>query len=658
MESEEKEKIYISDPNITKGNFSQLLKKWLEAMMSNYNPKLQLIETNEEILEYKYDNSRFLVLDNDIERTRITERKQYKDYEHYLKQLLVYYCDMNKIAYKQGMNEIMGVFLLMKCMDDKIELYEVYNMFLLFLDYFFCNYYYDKEIYALKSSCSLIQLLMRYHEPEIYNRFNLAFVTPEVYSTNWLLTCFSNKNSFEVSILLYDFLLFYNDQAMIYYLIVAFFLNNKKIILSQDIFHVVQCITKLGLVNVEVVQKIMETAIKVKENTPYSLYILMDMLQIFKYKSSFIKFQYEKIKPNNFLVFPIFPSEVLYSSFPSVLSCPNYTCKNFTNEYHKNSWPKNNICQYCKDKKLIKKTIKYLICDIRIFNDDKEVYISGVFPNMKIFPKSVLISDNFEQEIVKFMKDNSFDEKMHVIFVSNRTNNFEKYETKLYTENLTEIEKFTEKYGLSGRKEATLNKELVKNYLKFYKNEENLIKEYDNFRKIVKALMKIGIKYISFSYGGYTEIHYLLSILKLPLTSHNSKQCNFCIEDKKRTHLKKSMISEITFNTLCSSPHNIVLSCQYNITRNATIVINPTHIFLFTIDKDNKNRMKFKLSHKMDKTSILAYETDVDGSPTTISFLYSLNSFLSNLVKITLNLLSVPALKRFLQLCNKYNISK
>ena len=300
MESEEKEKIYISDPNITKGNFSQLLKKWLEAMMSNYNPKLQLIETNEEILEYKYDNSRFLVLDNDIERTRITERKQYKDYEHYLKQLLVYYCDMNKIAYKQGMNEIMGVFLLMKCMDDKIELYEVYNMFLLFLDYFFCNYYYDKEIYALKSSCSLMQLLLRYHEPEIYNKFNLAFVTPEVYSTNWILTCFSNKNSFEVCLLLYDFIIYYNDQAMIYYLIIAFFLNNKDIILSQDVFHVIQCITKLGLENIDVVLELMKTAISVKNNTPYSIYILMDMLQIFRYKSTFIKIEYEKIKPNEF----------------------------------------------------------------------------------------------------------------------------------------------------------------------------------------------------------------------------------------------------------------------------------------------------------------------------------------------------------------------
>ena len=650
------EKVYVSDLEIIKDNYHELFTKWYEAMKPYINPNLKLITTNSEILEYKYDNNNYLVTDNDIERTRIIESQPYKEYNFYLKQLLVYYCEMNKISYKQGMNEMMGIFLLMKFKDDKIELYDVYNIFLLFLDIFFCNYYYDKEIFALKSSCSLIQLLLRYHEPEIYNKFNLAFVTPEVYSTNWLLTCFSNKNSFEVCLLLYDFLIYYNDQAMIYYLIIAFFLNNKEVILSQDVFHVVQCITKLGLDNVEVVQKLMETAIKVKENTPYSLYILMNMLQIFRYKSTFIKLEYEKIKPNDFLVFPIFPSEVLYNCFPSLLSCPNYTCKNFKNEYNQIKWPRNNLCQYCKDKKL-KKTINYFICDIRIFNDDKEVYTCGVFPGMKIFPKSVLMSDNFEQEIVNFMKDNSSNGPIHVIFLSNRTNNFEKYENKLYAENLTEIEKFSEKYGLCGRKEASLDKELVKKYLKLYKDEENLIKEYDNFRKIVKTLMNIGIKYISFSYGGYTEVHYLLSILKLPLTSHNTKQCKFCREAKEKTKKKKSMISERTFNTLCSSVHNIVLSCIYNKTRNATIVINPTHIFLFTIEKD-KNKIKFKLSHKMDKTSILATEVNVEGSPTSISFLYSLNSSLSDLVKITLNLLTELALKRFIQLCSTYSITK
>jgi hypothetical protein len=277
---------------------------------------------------------------------------------------------------------------------------------------------------------------------------------------------------------------------------------------------------------------------------------------------------------------------------------------------------------------------------------------------MKIFPKSVLISDDFEKEIVKFMKENSSNGPIHVIFLSNRTNNFEKYENKLYAENLTEIEKFTEKYGLSGKKEASLDQNLVKKYLKYNKNEENLIKEYDNFRKIVKTLMKMGVKYISFSYGGYSEVHYLLTILKLPLTSHNTKHCKFCREDKERIKKKKMLISENTFNTLCSSQHNVVLSCTYNKTRNATIVINPTHIFLFTLETDKTKKIKFKLSHKMDKSCILAIDTNVEGSPTSISFLYSLNSCLSDLVKITLNLLSEAALNRFIQLCTTYSITK
>ena len=106
------------------------------------------------------------------------------------------------------------------------------------------------------------------------------------------------------------------------------------------------------------------------------------------------------------------------------------------------------------------------------------------------------------------------------------------------------------------------------------------------------------------------------------------------------------MISEDTFNTLCSSEKNIVLSCRYNKKRNATIVINQTHIFLFTIAPE-KNKIKFKLSHKMDKSSILAFETYQE-EPTQISFLYSLNSCLSDLVKITLDLLSVPVIRRFM----------
>ena len=581
----------------------------------------------------------------------------FSDYQKYLKQLLVFYCEKNKIGYKQGLNEIMGIFLLMKFIDKSIELYEVYNLFVLFIDLFFCNYYYLKEIFTLKSSCALIQLLLKYHEPEIYNLFNQSFVTSEVYATNWLLTVLSNKNSFEVCILLYNFIIYYNDKGMIYFIAIAFLINNKELIFSNNVFKVIECVTKLGIDTIEKAKAILELAINIKENTPYSIYILIDLLHIFKHRSQFVKIQYDKLKPNHFLVLPIFPSEVLFSSFPSVISCPNYTCINFKNDYSKNTWPRKDLCQCCKDrdKKLFHKSISYFLCDIRIFNKETDVYICGVFPKMKIFTKKVLTGNDFENEIIKFMKDNSNDGPIHVIFVSNRTNNFEKYENKLYSQNLTEIEKFSERFGLSWKKEESLDDNLVKQYLKYNKEEENLIKEYDNFRKIVKTLMKNGIKYISFSYGGFSEIHYLLNILNLPLTSHNLKECTFCLDDIIRNKKTKSMISQNTFNTLCSCEKNIVLSCKYNQKRNATIVINQTHIFLFTLIQE-KNKIKFKLSHKMDKSSILAFET-YPNEPTQISFLYSLNSCLSDLVKITLDLLTIPVIKRFMQLCNSFNIT-
>ena len=654
---ENSEKLCINEINILQQNYHELIKKWISLMIPHKNPDINLISSNSEILELKYDNTNYLVTDNDVERTRNLDNKNFPDYQKYLKQLLVFYCEKNKIKYKQGLNEMMGIFLLMKFLDESIELFEVYNIFSLFIDLFFCNYYYLNELFALKSSCSLIQLLLKYHDPELYNRFNQAFVISEVYATNWLLTVLSSKNSLEVCILLYNFIIYCNDKAMIYFINIAFLLNNKELIFSQNVFKVIECVTKLGIDSIEKAKKILELAIKIKENTPYSIYILIDILQIFKYKSQFVKIQFEKLKPEHFLVFPIFPSEVLYSSFPSVLSCPNYICKNFNNSYTKNNWPRKDFCQLCKDKniKYFKKSISYFLCDIRIFNKENDVFICGVFPNMKIFSKSILTGNDFENNFMKFIKENSKDGPIHVIFVPNRTNNFEKYENKLYSQNLTEIEKFTEKYGLSGKKEESLDENLVKQYLKYHKDEGNLIKEYDNFRKIVKTLMKNGVKYISFSYGGFTEIHYLLNILKLPLTSHNLKECKFCIEEQIRLHKKKSMISEDTFNTLCSSEKNVVLSCRYNKKRNATIVINQTHIFLFTIAPE-KNKIKFKLSHKMDKSSILAFETYQE-EPTQISFLYSLNSCLSDLVKITLDLLSVPVIRRFMQLCNTFNIT-
>ena len=301
----------------------------------------------------------------------------------------------------------------------------------------------------------------------------------------------------------------------------------------------------------------------------------------------------------------------------------------------------------------------YFICDIRIFKDEEDVNICGVLPNMKIFPKSVLLSDDLINEIQKFINDNSKEDRpLHVIFISNQTKQFETYENKLYSEKLTEAEKLNEKFGLSSKKEETLDEELVKNYLKYKNDEENLIKEYDNFRKIVKTMLNDGVKYVSFSYGGYMELHYLSTILKIPLTSHREKLCNFCLHTKMKSKIKKSCITEEIFNKICAAKNNVVFPCVYNKTRNATIVVNESQILIFTTIIEKDNTIKFKLSHHMDKTSILATENEIEDSPYSISFLYSLNRTLTDLVKITLNLLKEKALKKFFDLIETFNITK
>ena len=58
----------------------------------------------------------------------------------------------------------------------------------------------------------------------------------------------------------------------------------------------------------------------------------------------------------------------------------------------------------------------------------------------------------------------------------------------------------------------------------------------------------------------------------------------------------------------------------------------------------------------MDKSCILSFEINKN-NPTQITFLYSLNSCLTDLVKISLDFLSIPLIGRFIKLCDSFNIT-
>ena len=242
--NEEKNKKKEIDYSL-KESYLETIDKWINILKpksSNYT-LLQL--NSDSINNYIYELN--TVLENDVARTKNDEMKNYENFKPKLKSILNFYCDINVIKYKQGMNEIMAVFLSMLFKDPSIEIYKIFNCFSLFMDFFLINYYIGVDINAFNSSCSLLDLLLRYHEPKIFNRFNISFITPQIYATNWLLTCYSNKNSLEISYIIYNCLINEMDQALIYYLCIAIFQYHKETILKLESFQILEFISKLSI---------------------------------------------------------------------------------------------------------------------------------------------------------------------------------------------------------------------------------------------------------------------------------------------------------------------------------------------------------------------------------------------------------------------------
>jgi len=107
-----------------------------------------------------------------------------------MENILTLYCNFSNIKYKQGLNEIFAPFLLLKAKFN-LEFHKVFNIATSFIDKFLTNYYFEEEFYCLQSSLALLNNLLKYHNPVVYNIFEYSLITPQMYATNWLLTMFS-----------------------------------------------------------------------------------------------------------------------------------------------------------------------------------------------------------------------------------------------------------------------------------------------------------------------------------------------------------------------------------------------------------------------------------------------------------------------------------
>ena len=652
----------INNNNITdyslNDSFNNILEKWEFKLRKNKSLYI-LLQNNSDLIENKkFQNAPYHVLDNDIKRTKIYETKDYPNFKEELKKVLLFYCEYNSIQYKQGMNEIMTVFLSLKFKEPSIEIYKIYNCFNLFMDYFLINFYKGKDISSLNSCYSIFDLLLKYHEPAIYNKLNISFITPVIYSTNWLLTYLTNKNTIVVSYVIFNFLINEMDKSMVFFLCIALLKYNKNDIINSPNYKLIEYISKLNIESIEIANKVINLALNIRENTPYSLYILINRLQIFFPYSKYIQSQYDLIKPNYFKVFPIFPSEVLFKLFPTILSCPDYTCNNFNTL---NKIPKRGLCEYCKFHKIKNINYRYYIMDIRVYNKDENNF-NGTLPNMMLLNKNILsqlinekdkIEDYFYKELLKIKQQNK-NKEIHISILTNITENYEDFERDLYINNISSKELNDIKYGLKWNKEKVLNEKVFK---KKNNKEKFIIEEYIIFRNIITKLIKEEIQYISFIYGGYKELHNLSQILRIPLPLHYIKKCIYCQQNLEKKE-KFFSISEKNFNELCKNAHNKIFACMYGKDINGTIVFNKNVLYILCTKITPNKDIEFQIVHELKKTNILSFSAPENKKimNTSLTFLYTKNNSLTNLILVTLNLLNEISLSEFIKMCHKFDI--
>ena len=122
----------------------EIINKWEKILNSNNLEKARLITDDINFDDYNLTYDWTQTIKNDSHRTRVRERFSFPDFEMTLQKILIYYCKLNNLEYKQGLNEVLGPFLLLKIKLPKLSMSRIYNLFSLFID-FFCQIIFMKQ---------------------------------------------------------------------------------------------------------------------------------------------------------------------------------------------------------------------------------------------------------------------------------------------------------------------------------------------------------------------------------------------------------------------------------------------------------------------------------------------------------------------------------
>ena len=456
----------------------------------------------------------------------------------------------------------------MKYKLQNITLTSIVNLGSKIVDTFLPNYFYEQEIYSLKTALGLYVILLKYHEPTVFNKLDTMEIRPEIYATNWLITYLSGKLNLMNFFNLWDKIIKIEDPLFILYLLVALIKDKRELIINCDRNLLATMMTSLTIREKEELDRVIKIALQLREQTPYSFRLLANKIGFLKKKFKDIKTNYEKFHPQLLPAMPIFPSEILYITYKSQVFCIDPNCKNYAKDFalkknivsrgesrtllpknqpinllsnNKNysNVEKNYFCEKCDLG--IEKNMQYILLDLRILEyseDDDETDKTGFVPSMISVSQEELKSEDFSDIMTN--RFNSVRGTYHFIFLTSSTDTFTDFEANYYMDNITEEDRRKMMFGVIEQKK--IDKELDINNAKKNLTLKQIykLKEYDNMRNTLKAMTKQNFPYVGYVYGGFNLLHKEAPKFKVELIGHNEENCLLCKEDKNKDNKEEN----------------------------------------------------------------------------------------------------------------------
>ena len=579
LNDDQKENEYL---NQIKNNPSSLfetineekLKQWEEKLISKDSLLIKSHKSDEKIFSKldKLEIKEQHIIKNDSQRTRSRESKLLPDFKKILFQALSYYCYKSKAIYKQGLNEIFGPLILLKNKIKNLPLYYIINLGAALVDKFLPNYFYEESIYSLKSAIALYQVLLKYHEPTVFNKLEASDVKPELYTMNWFINYQSGKFPLNMFYYFWDKMISINDPLFIQFFIVALIKIHRELIINSDINYLPALISNLPIKSTSDIDNIIKKALELRNKTPYSFRLWANKIGFLRKNYKDININYEKYQPESFMAMPIFPSEILYIMYKDKIKCIDSRCKNYIKSLLKASpqlelkkrkekninekikdknkslrhyninmlelIDQHHICEKCTMK--IEKDMNSLLFDLRIKQFNEIDNKTGSLPGKINITQEELKSLDFDKMITeRYLNERG---NYHFIFLTSETDNFSEFEKNYYKDNLTLEDQRKALFGFINQpaKEKELNINEAKKDLNL--KDTLKLKEYDNMKKSITSMIKNNFPYISYVYGGYEQVHKECLRFKMELIDHEKDKCFLC--QNKKNNLTKNDIGK------------------------------------------------------------------------------------------------------------------